>query len=178
MSKFNNILATCDISFWCTNFRRGTYFGVQISCGGIYFGSINFLKGYKFPEGVQISWRGTNFLEGYIFGWYKFHLTNFQQVYIFSGYNYGPAQNSVSCCDTKLHFGATTTQNTFRSCSSHSSNALGLVCSCCIVITPPSHRYTRAVRSYPWTEYHASTGSSWRDRKAIRTHFESCCHFA
>ena len=31
------------------------------------------ILGYKFPAGVQISWRGTNFLEGYKFlGGYKF----------------------------------------------------------------------------------------------------------
>ena len=65
VSKFNNILTTCDISFWCTNFQEGY----------IFWGT-NFLKGYKFPEGIQISWRDTNFLEGYkflervdIFGW-------------------------------------------------------------------------------------------------------------
>ena len=83
MSKFNNILATCDISFWCTNFQEGyiflgTYFGVEISRRGIYI----------FPEGVQSSWRGTNFLKECIFGWYKFHFTNFQQAYVFEGTNF------------------------------------------------------------------------------------------
>ena len=71
VSKFNNILATCDISIWCTNFQEGYIFWDR-----------NFQKGYIFPEGVQSSWRGTNFLKGYIFGWYKFHLTNFQQAYL------------------------------------------------------------------------------------------------
>ena len=42
VSKFNNILTTCDISFWCTDFQEGYIF-----------------------------W-GTNFLQGYIFGVYKF----------------------------------------------------------------------------------------------------------
>ena len=77
VSKFNNILATCDISIWCTNFQEGYIFWDR-----------NFQKGYIFPEGVQSSWRGTNFLKGYIFGWYKFHLTNFQQAYVFEGTNF------------------------------------------------------------------------------------------
>ena len=38
VSKFNNILTTCDISFWCTNFQEGY----------IFWGT-NFLQGYKFP---------------------------------------------------------------------------------------------------------------------------------
>ena len=42
LSKFNNILTPGDISFWCTNFLQGVYFG------GIFWG-------YKFPEGIQIS---------------------------------------------------------------------------------------------------------------------------
>ena len=66
--------------------RRGTYFGVHI-LGYIFWGR-NFQKVYIFPEGVQSSWRGTNFLKGYIFGWYKFHFTNFQQAYIFEGTNF------------------------------------------------------------------------------------------
>ena len=62
VSKFNNILTTCDISFWCTDFQEGY----------IFWGT-NFLQGYifgvyKFSEVVEISWRGTNFLKGYIFG--------------------------------------------------------------------------------------------------------------
>ena len=60
-------------------------------------------------------------MEGYIFGWCKFHFTNYQHVYVQEGYeqlhgvhilahilsleavrhNYGPARNSVPCCDTK-----------------------------------------------------------------------------
>ena len=68
-----------------------SFFGVQISRRGTYF------EVQKFPEGVQISWseiswKGTNFLEGckfsgevhdYLGGMYKFNLTNFQQAYIF-----------------------------------------------------------------------------------------------
>ena len=54
VSKFNNILTTCDVSFGAQISRRGTYFGVQISCRGTYFAvqiprGANFLKGYKFP---------------------------------------------------------------------------------------------------------------------------------
>ena len=59
-----NILDTRDISFWCTNFSGGVqilgykfHVGAQI-CGRGYFiqgGGINFLKGYKFAKGVQIS---------------------------------------------------------------------------------------------------------------------------
>ena len=41
---------------------------------GYIFCGTNFLQGYKFPGGIQISWRDTKFWKGYIFGWYNFIL--------------------------------------------------------------------------------------------------------
>ena len=51
--------------------------------------------------------------------------------------------------------------------------------SCCEVMTPQCYRYMGAVRShlnYLQTGYGAPTGSSSRDRKGTKTHFESRLH--
>ena len=78
VSKFNNILTNCDISFWCTDFQEGY----------IFWGR-NF-QVYIFPEGVA------NFLKWYIFGWYKFKFSAGVRIWVHKFHNYGPAQNFVS----------------------------------------------------------------------------------
>ena len=99
VSKFNNILTTCDIFIFVYRFPGGVHIlGYKISCRGIYFqkGYIfrdrNFLKGYKLPGGVHI--------------WVvKFQLTNFQQAYVFWGYKFPEGYIQLSLISRCIYFG-------------------------------------------------------------------------
>ena len=81
VSKFNNILTTCDLSFWCTNFQEGYIFWGTNFLQGYKFCCTNFRKGCKFLQRVQIFMRGT-YLDGKIWSY------NFQYVYLFCGYKF------------------------------------------------------------------------------------------